>query len=84
MGLWGAAQAIAFGLGGLAGAGASDVMRWLVGSPVSAYGAVFFAEAILFGVAAVLAWRVGQPAAVATAASPMLAAAAAERRSPWT
>jgi BCD family chlorophyll transporter-like MFS transporter len=84
MGLWGAAQAIAFGLGGLAGAGASDVMRWLVGSPVSAYGAVFFAEAILFGVAAVLAWRVGQPAAVVTAPSPMLAAAAAERRSQWT
>ncbi len=84
MGLWGAAQAIAFGLGGLAGAGASDVMRWLVGSPVSAYGAVFFAEAVLFGVAAVLAWRVGQPAAVVTAASPMLAAAAAERRSQWT
>jgi len=63
MGLWGAAQAIAFGLGGLAGAGASDAMRWLVGSPVSAYGAVFFAEAVLFGVAAVLAWRIGHPAA---------------------
>lgn len=60
MGLWGASQAIAFGLGGLIGATASDVARLLVGSPASAYGMVFVAEALLFVVAARLAWRVGR------------------------
>jgi BCD family chlorophyll transporter-like MFS transporter len=30
VGLWGAAQAMAFGLGGLAGAAASDVARWWI------------------------------------------------------
>ncbi|WP_119288742.1 BCD family MFS transporter [Azohydromonas sediminis] len=81
MGLWGAAQAIAFGLGGLAGAGASDAMRWLVGSPASAYGAVFFAEALLFGIAAALAWRVGRPAATVTGPAPARLAAAGIDRS---
>ncbi len=38
MGLWGAAQAIAFGLGGFAGTLASDVARFVIGSPVTAYG----------------------------------------------
>ncbi|MDZ7812047.1 MAG: hypothetical protein U5L74_02590 [Ideonella sp.] len=32
MGLWGAAQAVAFGLGGVLGTGASDLARWLIGS----------------------------------------------------
>ena len=41
MGLWGAAQAVAFGLGGLVGTGASDLARWLIGSPGTAYAAVF-------------------------------------------
>ena len=60
MGLWGAAQAIAFGLGGLAGAAASDVARWAIGSPGPAYAAVFALEAALFVVAAVLAARIGR------------------------
>ncbi len=68
MGLWGAAQAIAFGLGGLIGASASDVARWLLGSPASAYASVFFAEALLFVVAARLAWQVVQGGAAEPAA----------------
>jgi len=48
MGLWGAAQAIAFGGGGFLGTVAVDLTRWLVGSPVTAYGMVFVAEAALF------------------------------------
>jgi BCD family chlorophyll transporter-like MFS transporter len=48
MGLWGAAQAIAFGGGGFLGTVAVDLTRWLVGSPVTAYGIVFVTEAALF------------------------------------
>jgi BCD family chlorophyll transporter-like MFS transporter len=48
MGLWGAAQAIAFGGGGFLGTVAVDCTRWLIGSPVTAYGIVFVAEAALF------------------------------------
>jgi BCD family chlorophyll transporter-like MFS transporter len=55
MGLWGAAQALAFGCGGLAGTGASDLARALLGTPAVAYGAVFVAEAALFLFAARLA-----------------------------
>ena len=62
MGVWGAAQAVAFGLGGLLGAGASDVSRALFGSPVRAYAAVFVVEAALFAMAAVQAARVFAPA----------------------
>jgi BCD family chlorophyll transporter-like MFS transporter len=62
MGLWGAAQALAFGLGGLIGAAGSDATRALLGSAVPAYGAVFTAEAVLFIVAALLALGVSLPA----------------------
>lgn len=58
MGLWGGAQAVAFGLGGLVGTTASDVARWLVGTPAQAYAAVFALEALLFVGAALLAARV--------------------------
>jgi BCD family chlorophyll transporter-like MFS transporter len=61
MGLWGAAQAIAFGLGGLLGTGASDIARSLLGDPAAAYAAVFLAEAGLFIAAALLAARVFAP-----------------------
>lgn len=67
MGLWGAAQAVAFGLGGFLGTVAVDVARHLVGSPAIAYGAVFATEAVLFVVAALLAVRVAATAAGATA-----------------
>ena len=60
MGLWGAAQALAFGIGGLVGTGASDLARWLIGTPSTAYAAVFALEAALFVVAAVLAARLNR------------------------
>jgi BCD family chlorophyll transporter-like MFS transporter len=62
MGLWGAAQAIAFGAGGFLGTVASDVARALVAAPGAAYASVFAAEALLFVLAALLASQVGQPA----------------------
>lgn len=66
MGLWGAAQAIAFGLGGFLGTVAIDLVRGLVtDSPALAYALVFSAEAALFLVAAVLAAQVRQPDATA-------------------
>jgi len=55
MGLWGAAQALAFGAGGLAGTAASDLARHVFGSPATAYAAVFGMEAVLFLAAAGLA-----------------------------
>jgi BCD family chlorophyll transporter-like MFS transporter len=60
MGLWGAAQAIAFGLGGLAGAAASDVARWLITDIGAAYAIVFGTEALLFIASAMLASRIGR------------------------
>ncbi len=55
MGLWGAAQALAFGAGGLLGTGASDLARAVLGAPAPAYTAVFVAEAAVFLLAARLA-----------------------------
>ena len=65
MGLWGAAQALAFGLGGLLGTAASDLARWLIASPGLAYASVFGFEALMFAVSAILAWRLGTPVAAA-------------------
>jgi BCD family chlorophyll transporter-like MFS transporter len=59
MGLWGAAQAIAFAAGGVVGTLSVDVVRWAVDSPLAAYSAVFAAEAALFLVSARLAAQVG-------------------------
>jgi MFS transporter, BCD family, chlorophyll transporter len=61
MGLWGAAQAMAFGIGGLAGAAGSDLTRAWLGSAVPAYAAVFTLEALLFVAAAHLALGVRLP-----------------------
>jgi BCD family chlorophyll transporter-like MFS transporter len=55
MGLWGAAQAISFGVGGLMGSGAADLARAALGDPAAAYAVVFGAEALLFVLAAALA-----------------------------
>ena len=63
MGLWGAAQAIAFGLGGFLGTVARRPparrrqFGWL------AYGSVFLVEGIIFLAAALIASRIGRPAA---------------------
>ena len=62
MGLWGAAQAVAFGIGGLLGAAASDVARHLIGTPGAAYATVFAVEGLMFLLAALLARRVAMPA----------------------
>jgi BCD family chlorophyll transporter-like MFS transporter len=58
MGVWGAAQALAFGAGGLLGTGVSDLARQLVAAPSSAYALVFAAEAALFVAAALQAARI--------------------------
>ena len=58
MGLWGAAQAIAFGFGGLIGTAASDIAHWLISSDGVAYGSVFALEALLFIASAMLAFRI--------------------------
>lgn len=60
MGLWGAAQAIAFGMGGFLGTVAVDAARYLLESPAAAYSVVFALEATLFLVAAALAARLGE------------------------
>lgn len=57
MGVWGAAQAIAFGLGGLTGAAAVDAGRALIGSTQQTFTIVFGIEALLFLVAASLMLR---------------------------
>lgn len=57
VGLWGAAQAVAFGLGGFVGAMVMDIGRALLETPGAAYAVVFLAEAMLFVVSAWLAAR---------------------------
>lgn len=69
MGLWGAAQAVAFGLGGVVGTAASDLARALITAPGNAYAAVFALEALLFAVSALLAARLSTPAAPAARSS---------------
>lgn len=61
MGLWGAAQAVAAGFGGLSGAVLVDILRHALPRPlpdVQAFGSVFLFEALLFVIAAGLAARV--------------------------
>jgi len=62
MGMWGAAQAIAFGLGGVAATMAVDISRIATGDAAMAYGMVFAVQAVLFVWAAGLARGVYQPA----------------------
>jgi BCD family chlorophyll transporter-like MFS transporter len=57
MGLWGAAQAAAFGLGGLLGTAASDLAHALLGEQRTAYAAVFGMQALMFAVSAAVASR---------------------------
>jgi BCD family chlorophyll transporter-like MFS transporter len=60
MGLWGAAQAVAFGLGGILATGSVDLVRAMTGSVAEAYGLVFAAEALLFVLATVFAVRLSR------------------------
>jgi BCD family chlorophyll transporter-like MFS transporter len=55
MGIWGAAQAIAFGGGGFLGALSVDVLRQWTGTAFPAYAWVFAGEAVMFMAAAWLA-----------------------------
>ena len=57
MGIWGASQAMAFGLGGIIGTGLSDIARIILGDPASAYAFVFLLEGVLFVVAAYLSYQ---------------------------
>lgn len=63
MGIWGAAQGIAFGAGGLFGTSAVDVSRLIFGAPAPAYTAVFLGEALLFLISAALATTIDAPRA---------------------
>jgi BCD family chlorophyll transporter-like MFS transporter len=62
MGLWGAAQAVAFGLGGFLGTVAVDIARQFSAAPVTAYAIVFIVEAILFLISAMLASQISRAA----------------------
>jgi BCD family chlorophyll transporter-like MFS transporter len=57
MGLWGAAQAIAAGFGGLIGAAAADTLRQIM-DDAPAFGVVFLTEAVLFVLSAWMALRI--------------------------
>lgn len=57
MGIWGAAQAIAFGLGGFLGAVGVDTMRVFLPKTGDAFLTVFVIEAAVFVAAAILASR---------------------------
>ena len=70
MGLWGAAQAIAFGLGGVLATSAVDLSALVAAHVSSAYAFVFALQALLFVLAARLACGVYRPAA-AEAAGPL-------------
>jgi MFS transporter, BCD family, chlorophyll transporter len=61
MGLWGASQAISFGIGGFLGTFVSDGARYVLFSPSLSYAVVFAAEAALFVFAAYLAFWIGEP-----------------------
>lgn len=64
MGVWGASQAIAFGLGGLAGTVVVDLVRMISSDVAIAYAVVFIAQALLFATAAWLALRMPRDSAV--------------------
>jgi len=60
MGIWGAAQAVAFGLGGVLGTIALDLGRWLTANDAHAFAAVFSIEAALFLISALVATHIGR------------------------
>ncbi|MEM9530227.1 MAG: BCD family MFS transporter [Pseudomonadota bacterium] len=60
MGVWGAAQAIAFGLGGILGTLAVDLAQLSGATTAVSYGLAFALQAILFLVASVLAVSLGR------------------------
>jgi BCD family chlorophyll transporter-like MFS transporter len=77
MGVFGAAQAMGFGLGGVLGAVGVDALRAALAQDARAFAIVFCVEAGLFLAAAVLAWRLGAPVADSGAAQPAFAPSSA-------
>jgi BCD family chlorophyll transporter-like MFS transporter len=75
MGLFGASQAIAFGIGGFGGTVLADASRLVLGSPVMAYATVFAVESLFFVAAAILASAMGKPEGFGEAANPLVLAA---------
>jgi BCD family chlorophyll transporter-like MFS transporter len=57
LGVFGAAQALAYATGTMAGAVGVDTAKLLLDSPLRGYLAVFSVEAVLFGASALLALR---------------------------
>lgn len=76
MGVWGAAQAIAFGLGGFVGAVGRDAALLVTGHEGRAFQFIFASEAALFVLAAALAWR-----ATAASAHPTCSRATQDKES---
>ncbi|MEO0642137.1 MAG: BCD family MFS transporter [Pseudomonadota bacterium] len=74
MGVWGAAQAVAFGFAGLIGAAGRDILTPILGDEGRAFQVVFGFEGFLFVVAAILALR------LAGTSRPHLARPAAKNR----
>jgi MFS transporter, BCD family, chlorophyll transporter len=74
MGIWGAAQAIAFGLGGILGTVALDLGRWLTANDATAFATVFALEAGLFLVSAIVATRIARQGSAHSVAMPQAAA----------
>ncbi|NNU79360.1 BCD family MFS transporter [Halovulum dunhuangense] len=58
MGVFGAAQAIAFGIGAFLGTVAVDIARALIGNDAAAYGTVFILEGGVFLISALLALKI--------------------------
>jgi BCD family chlorophyll transporter-like MFS transporter len=69
MGVWGASQAIAFGLGGLLGAVGLDAARAMLGDDGAAFQLVFAVEAGAFVLAALLAIKATGGAAIRASAA---------------
>jgi len=70
MGVWGAAQALAFALGGLLGTAMADLAGQWMSQLATAYGSVFLLEAVTFLLAAILGGRLSTVDPTTTAPSP--------------
>ena len=70
MGIWGAAQAIAAGFGGLLGAVSVDLMKLVSETEATAYGSVFLLEAGIFLVSATMAMKIMSERAISPAMVP--------------
>lgn len=71
MGVWGAAQAVAFGFGGFLGTVALDVARATTGDTALSFALVFSGEAVIFLASAAIALRIGGRPGTATDDAPV-------------